>query len=225
MKMQFLKTQFSHLSLRFYLLLFSTSALILTLSLLSGGGFLSILVALFGVAYAFFAGQGKLVCFFFGLLYSLLYAYIAYEYKLYGDMMLNILYIPINLVGIFLWSKNQNQEKSKITIRSLSFKTLVMYAYIVMIVTLLYGVYLQNIGASFAYLNAFSVVAQIVAFYLQVKRYVQNYFLVTLTNITSIVIWWLIYDTSKEQIAQLLNTMIFFIVGVYYYFEWKKEIE
>lgn len=186
---------------------------------------MSILVALFGVAYAFFAGQGKLVCFFFGLLYSILYAYIACEYKLYGDMMLNILYIPINLVGIFLWSKNQNQEKSKITIRSLSFKTLVMYACIVMIVTLLYGVYLQNIGASFAYLNAFSVVAQIVAFYLQVKRYVQNYFLVTLANIASIVIWWLIYDTSKEQIAQLLNTMIFFIVGVYYYFEWKKEIE
>lgn len=223
MKMEFFKSQFCNLSFRFYALLCGTCAFIIALSLLSGGGVLSIIVALCGVIYAFFAGQGKLVCFFFGLIYSLLYAYIAYEYKLYGDMMLNILYIPINLVGIFWWSKNQNEDKSKITIRSLSPKAMGVYACIVIITTLLYGVYLQNIGASFAYLNSFSVVAQVVAFYLQVKRYVQNYFLVTLANIVSIVIWWLIYDTSKEQIAQLLNMIIFFCVGVYYYFDWKRE--
>lgn len=221
--MEFLQAQFGNLSLRFYTLLFSTSAFILALSLLSGGGILSIFVAILGVMYVFFAGQGKLICFFFGLIYSLLYAYIAYEYRLYGDMMLNILYIPINLVGIFWWGKNQNEEKSKITIRSLTPKAIGVYACIVGLLTLLYGVYLQSIDSSFAYLNAFSVVAQVVAFYLQVKRYVQNYFLVTLANIVSIVIWWLIWDTSKEQIAQLLNMIIFFIVGVYYYFEWRKE--
>lgn len=221
--MEFFKRQFGNLSFRFYALLCGTCAFIIVLSLLSGGGTLSIIVALCGVIYAFFAGQGKLVCFFFGLLYSILYAYIAYEYKLYGDMMLNILYIPINLIGIFWWSENQNQEKTKITIRSLTPKAIGFYTLIVAVLSLAYGAYLQSLQASFAYLNAFSVVAQIVAFYLQVKRYMQNYFLVTLANIVSILIWWLIYDTSKEQVAQLLNMIIFFFVGVYYYFAWKKE--
>lgn len=221
--MEFLKLQLGDLSFRFYALLCSTCALIVALSILSGGGGLSIVVALCGIIYAFFAGKGKLICFFFGLIYSVLYAYIAYEFKLYGDMMLNIFFIPINIIGIFWWNTHQNQEKTKITILSLSAKGILLYSVIVGVGTLLYGMYLQSIGASFAYLNAFSVVAQVVAFYLQVKRYVQNYFLVTLANIVSIVIWWLIYDVSKEQIAQLLNMVIFFVVGVYYYFEWRKE--
>lgn len=221
--MEFLKLQFCTLSSRFYFVLFLTSLLVCVLSLLSGGGVLSIGVAILGILYAFFAGQGKIVCFFFGILYSILYAYIAYENKLYGDMMLNILYLPINIAGILWWNKNQNQEKTKIKISSLSFAGMGFYALLVIVATFVYGYYLQSLDASFAYLNSFSVVAQVIAFYLQIKRYVQNYLLVTLANIVSIVIWWLIYDTSKEQIAQLLTMVIFFAVGVYYYFEWRKE--
>lgn len=222
--MKFLKHQFSNLSFKFYALLFLTCLFVVVLSVISGAGAMSIVVALLGIAYVFFAGEGKVLCFFFGIAYSILYAYIAYENKLYGDVMLNILYLPINLAGILLWLKNQNQEQTKITIISLSPKGMMAYFLMVAVFTYAYGAYLQSIGASFAYLNAFSVVAQIFAFYLQVKRYVQNYLLVTLANIVMIVIWWLIYDTSKEQIAQLLNMIIFFIAGVYYYFAWKKDL-
>lgn len=223
--MEFLKLQFSNLSLKFYILLFLTCSCVVALSILGGGGVLSIAVALLGIIYVFFAGEGKILCFFFGILYSLLYSYIAYENKLYGDVMLNILYLPINLAGIILWTKNQNQEKTKIAITSLSLKGAVFYTLLLIILTCAYGAYLQSLGASFAYLNAFSVVAQILAFYLQVKRYVQNYLLVTLANISMIIIWWLIYDTNKEQIAQLLNMVIFFLAGIYYYFVWRKEVQ
>lgn len=219
--MEFIRSQFGNLSIQFYALLFSICTAVCILSSLSGGDGLSIFVAFLGISYVFFAGQGRRICFCFGIMYSLLYSYIAYEIKLYGDVMLNLFFIPINIAGLFLWKKNQTNNK--ITIISLSFRGMIFYAFLVGILTYVYGLYLQNLGASFAYLNAFSVVAQIIAFYLQVKRYVQNYLLVTLANIVSILIWWLIYDTSKEQIAQLLNMIIFFIMGVYYYIQWRKE--
>lgn len=222
--MRFFKLQLSDLSSRFYAVLLGTCALVVILSVLGGGGWLSIVVAICGVIYAFFAGEGKLICFFFGLVYSVLYLYIAYENKLYGDVMLNLLYLPINLIGIFGWRKNQNQEKTKIIILSLSIQGMVICACGVGIGTLLYGAYLQSIQAHFSYLNAFGVIAQVVAFYLQVRRYVQNYLLVTLANLVSILIWWLIWDVSKEQIAQLLSMVIFFCVGVYYYFEWRRGL-
>ncbi|RDU71711.1 nicotinamide riboside transporter PnuC [Helicobacter brantae] len=222
--MQFLKSQFGNLSLKFYSMLFVVCGLLVVLSIMSGGGVLSIIVALCGILYAFFAGEGKYICFFFGLVYSCLYAYIAYEIGLYGDMMLNIFYLPINLLGIFWWKSHQNQERDKIIITSLSPKGKLLCASVVLGLSVGYGAYLQSIHSLYPYLNAFSVVAQVVAFYLQVKRYVQNYFLVTLANIVSIVIWGLIYDVSQEQIAQLLTMIIFFFVGVYYYFAWRREV-
>lgn len=222
--MQFLKSQFGTLSLRFYSLLFILCVLLVALSIISGGGALSIVVALCGILYAFFAGEGKYVCFFFGLVYSCLYAYIAYEIGLYGDMMLNLFYLPINLLGIFWWKTHQNQEKSKIIITSLSTRGKLLCAFVVVVLSVGYGAYLQSLNSLYPYLNSFSVVAQVVAFYLQVKRYVQNYFLVTLANVVSIVIWGLIYDVSQEQIAQLLTMIVFFFVGVYYYFVWRREV-
>lgn len=222
--MQFLKSQFDTLSLRFYSLLFVLCVLLVALSIISGGGALSIIVALCGILYAFFAGEGKYVCFFFGLVYSCLYAYIAYEIGLYGDMMLNLFYLPINLLGIFWWKTHQNQEKSKIIIASLSTRGKLLCAFVVIVLSVGYGAYLQSLDSLYPYLNSFSVVAQVVAFYLQVKRYVQNYFLVTLANVVSIVIWGLIYDVSQEQIAQLLTMIIFFFVGIYYYFVWRREV-
>lgn len=222
--MQFLKSQFGTLSLRFYSLLFILCVLLVALSIISGGGALSIVVALCGILYAFFAGEGKYVCFFFGLVYSCLYAYIAYEIGLYGDMMLNLFYLPINLLGIFWWKTHQNQEKSKIIITSLSTRGKLFCAFVVVVLSAGYGAYLQSLASLYPYLNSFSVVAQVVAFYLQVKRYVQNYFLVTLANVVSIVIWGLIYDVSQEQIAQLLTMIVFFFVGVYYYFVWRREV-
>ncbi|WP_305862287.1 nicotinamide riboside transporter PnuC [Helicobacter cholecystus] len=223
--MEFLKLQFTNLSLRFYTLLFLTCSFVVMLSVLNHGGVLSIVVAVLGIIYVFFAGEGKFICFFFGIPYSLLYAYIAYENKLYGDMMLNILYLPINFAGIFMWKNHQNQAKTKITITSLNIKEIIFYSLLITFATYIYGMYLQSLNASFAYLNAFSVMAQLLSFYLQVKRYVQSYLLVTLANIATIIMWWLIYDTSKEQIAQLLNIIIFFIAGVYYYFVWRGEMK
>lgn len=222
--MHFLKSQFGTLSLRFYSLLFILCVLLVALSVISGGGVLSIVVALCGILYAFFAGEGKYVCFFFGLVYSCLYAYIAYEIGLYGDMMLNLFYLPINLLGIFWWKTHQNQEKNKIIITSLSARGKLLCAFVVVVLSVGYGAYLQSLASLYPYLNSFSVVAQVVAFYLQVKRYVQNYFLVTLANVVSIVIWGLIYDVSQEQIAQLLTMIVFFFVGVYYYFVWRREV-
>ena len=222
--MQFFKSQFGNLSWRFYSLLFIVCVVLVALSFMSGGGGLSIVVALCGILYAFFAGEGKYICFFFGLVYSCLYAYIAYDIGLYGDMMLNLFYLPINLLGIFWWQSHQNQEQNKIIITSLGLRGGVLCGVVVVGLSVSYGAYLQSIHSLYPYLNSFSVVAQVVAFYLQVRRYVQNYLLVTLANIVSIVIWGLICDVSQEQIAQLLTMVIFFFVGVYYYFAWRREV-
>lgn len=219
-----LKLQFN-LSFKFYLALFLTLSIIGISTNIMGGSFLSLFSAFCAVLYVFFAGAGKTVCFVFGILYSISYAYIAYELKLYGDVMLNLFYLPINAYGIYNWKNNQNKEKTKIIITKLNNTQRLLYAFIVAISTIIYAYVLQNMGSSFIYLNSFAVMGQLLAFYMQVKRYMESYFLVSLANISSLIIWFLIFEQSKESIAQLLNTLVFFIIGIYYFFVWKKQAQ
>lgn len=221
--LQLLKTQFVGLSSYFYLMLFFSSAVTFALSYWEGSRGLGLLVAVLGILYAFFAGAGKLICFVFGILYSLLYLYIALEFKLYGDAMLNLFYLPINVLGIVMWKKNQNIKKKKVIVRSLSLKQFSLCLLAVLLLSIAYGMFLGSIGGSLVYLNAPSVVLQLLAFYLQVKRYVQNYAFVTLANLISILMWWVLYSQDSKAVPQLLNVCVFLGIGIYYWREWAKE--
>lgn len=217
-----LKAQLHSLSFKFYFSLLVTLIFVTTLSLIINADILNIFTAICGIIYAFFAGAKKLICFIFGIMYSICYIYIAYKTNLYGDVMLNLIYLPMNVLGIIHWKNHQNKNNI-VNIRSLNFKNMIICLAVVLFLTILYGIFLEKINTMFAYFNSFAVIAQIVAFYLQVKRYIQNYLLVTLANITNVFIWFLIFEHSKENIAQLLNMIIFLIIGLYYYFTWKKS--
>lgn len=221
--LQLFKTQFVGLSFYFYLMLFFSSAVTLALSYWEGSQGLGLFVALLGILYAFFAGAGKLICFVFGILYSLLYLYIAFEVKLYGEVMLNLFYLPINVLGIVMWRKNQNTQKNKVIVRSLSLRGFVLCLSGVLLLSFFYGIFLDSLGGNLAYVNALSVVLQLLAFYLQVNRYVQNYAFVTLANIISIFMWWMVYSQDPKAVPQLLNTCVFLGIGIYYWKEWAKE--
>lgn len=219
--MSFLDSQFKHLSIRFYAVLSLTCALVLVLTFVSHGSLWSAIVAISGILYAFFAGAKRSICFVFGIFYSCAYAYIAYENKLYGDVMLSLFYLPINIYGLLTW--HSYQKTTQVAVRNLTFKGWVVCLVCIALFTFLYEKVLQAQGASFTLLNSFSVVAQSAAFILQVNRYVQNYFFVTLANIVAVLIWFLIFQINPAGIAQLLNMIVFLLIGIYYFFDWKRQ--
>ena len=219
--MNFLKQQFN-LSFKFWFITFLTCTILWISNSYTNGGFLNLIIALSGVIYAFFAGKGKVICFAFGFIYNFTYAFVSYEYKLYGDMILNLcFYIPIGIWGVYSWLKNKKEDK--IIIRYLSKLQRIFYILITAIATLICAKFLNWMQTSYVYAESFILVASVISFFLQVNRYVENYFLISLVNIVSIGVWFCIFDTKPENLVVLLTTIIFFIIGVYYLFLWNKE--
>lgn len=221
----FLRLQFQNLSPYFWGFFALSCIAIPLFTFLSQHSTLNIFAAFFGVCYAFFAGSKKAICFVFGICYSVLTIFIAYEIQLYGEMMINCLYLPINLVGFYLWNKNQNPEKTQTTIRNLPFKKTFIYLFFSIFTSLVLGFILDSKNAAFPFLNAFTFILQILAFYLQIRRYIQNYFFVTLANIFNLYIWLDFTLLDSKYIFQLLNALIFFFIGIYYYIQWNKDIK
>lgn len=223
--MCFLKLQFANLHFYFWLSLIICIFGSIAATFYFEIQILHLAIGISGTLYAFFAGQGKIICFFFGLIYCLGYIYICYETKLYGDLMLTILYIPLNILGIFTWRKNQNLSKTKILIRKLTKHNFIMYILAGLFVSLIYGFFLQKIHSEFPFLNAFSTMAQILAFYLQIQRYQENYLIVTFANGILCYIWLNLFLQQTTYLPQLFNATIFLLLGIFYYFKWKKEAQ
>ena len=62
---------------------------VIVLSQIMGDNIIGIISALTGVLYTVIAGKGKMSCYFFGVINTLLYGWISFKLKLYGEVMLN----------------------------------------------------------------------------------------------------------------------------------------
>ena len=69
--------------------------------------------SLSGMLCVVLVAKGKIGNYYFGIIQTILYAYISYTYSLYGEAMLNaIFYLPLQFVGVYLWKKNKTQKST-----------------------------------------------------------------------------------------------------------------
>ncbi|UOR64785.1 nicotinamide riboside transporter PnuC [Helicobacter pylori] len=213
----------TQLSKRFYATLILSCVFLITTNILVKGSFINLLAGLSGVLYAFFAGERQTICFLFGLVYNLSYAYVAYQWKLNADVILCLfLYMPVTIYGLFAWKKTQQHEG---TIEAQKLSKNWRFALILGIGVLTYvsALFFKEIKTNFLWAESFNFVIFIVAFILQVLRYVENYALVTLGNIVSIVVWFCIFQISTESLVQLFTTILYLFIGMYYFKLWNKS--
>ena len=58
-----------------------------------------------GMLCVVLVAKGKISNYYFGIIQTATYAYISYTYGLYGEVMLNgLFYLPVQFIGIYLWS-------------------------------------------------------------------------------------------------------------------------
>ncbi|KOS34729.1 nicotinamide mononucleotide transporter [Helicobacter pylori] len=213
----------TQLSKRFYATLILACVFLTITNILVKGSFINLLAGLSGVLYAFFAGERQTICFVFGLVYNLSYAYVAYQWKLNADVILCLfLYMPVTIYGLFAWKKTERHEgviKAQKLPKNWRF-TLVLG---IGVLTYVSALFFKEIKTNFLWAESFNFVIFIIAFILQVLRYMESYVLMTLGNIVSIVVWFCIFQISAESLVQLFTTILYLFISLYYFNRWNKS--
>ena len=205
-------------------MIFCTASIII-LSLLLNDNLLGIISALTGTWYALWAGKGKVSCYFFGIINSFCYGLISYKYKLFGEVMLNWgYYLPMMFVGLFFWKKHLDR-KQEIYKTKLKAKGRLILAAASVIGILVYAALLKVIGGRTPGLDSITTVLSIAAMVMTVKRCTEQWFLWTVVNVVSIVMWFKIYMIEGGAVASLLMWCIALANGVIFYFQWAKEVK
>ncbi len=204
-------------------LLFATMV-IMGLSIYWKDTAVGIIASLTGVWCVILTGKGKRSSFIIGLINIICYAYVSYQAKYYGEVMLNLFYyLPMSFVGWFMWNKHLDEETGEVKKSSLSWKKgTVVYA-LTAIAIALYGMILKLLGGNLPYVDSMSTVISVVAQILSVWRLKEQWVLWIVVDVVTVIMWGIHFVQGGESIATLAMWSVYLINAIIMYVKWNRE--
>ena len=137
--------------------------------------------AFFGIFATILAGKGKISCYVLGTLGVLCYAWLSYKNALWGTLALQLLYyLPMEFIGIFAWKDHLKKDTKDVKKTKLSNKQRWIIGVGSVVVSLILSLILAHFNDKFPVPDAFVTVLPIVAFYLTVRRCIEQWIVWTI---------------------------------------------
>ena len=197
---------------------------ILGVSLYQGETLIGVLTALTGVVCVILCGMGRVSNYFFGTINTLLYAYMAWKARYYGDVMLNMLYyFPTNIIGWIAWSQNVDSETHAVYKKRMSLKQNVLLAAFCVVGVFGYGYVLKLLGGALPIVDSASTVLSVIAQILMIKRYTEQWIVWIAVDVVSVVMWIVALRTEGASVAVLWMWCVFLANAIIMYVKWLRE--
>ncbi|MCR5276345.1 MAG: nicotinamide riboside transporter PnuC [Bacteroidales bacterium] len=182
--------------------------------------------ALMGVISTVLSANGSIWTFLFGLIDVAIYSYILYDSKMPSQLLLHVGYfIPMEFIGFFQWRKRGATGKSAVKAQRIHGRKWLWYA------LLFAGVFAATFAISYFSLRATGAevhiaknlldaavtTSNIVALVMMAFAYMEQWYLWTLVNLTSIAVWTFTMLTEPQAgyaIIPLLKYTFYLINGI-----------
>lgn len=222
----YLKNEFSVWKQHELLILAIALFVIIINSILLKDNIIAAISAICGIMYTILAGKGKIYCFLFGLCGSFCYSYLAYQNALYGNLLLYLCYyIPAQITGFYKWGKNLKQDSNNEIIKtSLSKKDLIIYTIIGIIGSIITILILNYSGDSNPITDGITTFLSVLGMILTVKRCIEQWLVWFIVNTLSAIMWICVIANGVKVYSTLVMWIVYVILAVYFYFEWRNEL-
>lgn len=160
-----------------------------------------------------------------GLIVTILYSYISYKNKYFGEIIVNIgIILPLYILGIISWIKHQDKNTKSVEINHI--KSNEWLIAIIVSIGVYFGIYfllkLQN--TSLLVVSSFSVLASLFGMYLNIRRSSYSFLLFIINDIVLILLWGIpSFKGDYTLIPLFINPTINLINDSYGLFNWKKN--
>ena len=182
--------------------------------------------AFFGITYTFLAGKGNPICYLFGIMGSGFYGYLSFHNALWGNLLLYMgYYIPMQVIGFFKWNSHLKTGSSEIIKTSLSKKERLILSAITLILTAFAIVVLYFTQDKKPIIDGITTVFSLAGMYLTVRRAIEQWGVWIFVNGLSAIMWGLIALSGEKVYSTVIMWSVYFVLGIYFYFCWKKELK
>lgn len=177
-----------------------------------------------GVICVVLVAKGKISNYFFGFVNVALYIFIAYQARLYGEVMLNaIYYLPIQFIGYFTWKRKMSTETGTVKAKTMTKKQLFLTIILSAIGIFAYAQLLIVLGGNTPYLDSTSTVLSVIAQLLMLMMFAEQWLLWIVVNIVSVAMWMFpALKGDQAAISMVIMWSAYLINAIYGYVNWIK---
>jgi nicotinamide mononucleotide transporter len=179
-------------------------------------------VSLSGILGVGLIAIGRREGYLIGLYNSISYSILAYGNGLYGEVYLNLLFfVPTGVIGYVMWRRHTMQDKT-VVMRQLSWPQRFTIATICIACTVgLGGLLSLNPSQNMPFVDATTNVLSVVATFLMMWRYKEQWLLYILLNIVTIAMWMLrVLAGGEAGELMVLMWSMFLLNAVFGYWRW-----
>ena len=181
--------------------------------------YLELIAIFFGLWSVWCAKINTIWVFPTGIVSTFIYAYLLWQWDLLGDSMINVYYFIMSIYGWYHWSRKK-EGITEFPISTMTKKEKIM-AVVIFIATLIFVIvvylYFNKFTSWYSYLDTFLTALFFVGMWLMAKRKIENWIFWIVGDLLSIPLYF-----AKGYTFTGLQYLLFTIIAVYGYLEWKK---
>jgi len=207
-------------------LLFSSTLIIIAVFFIFNTDFIASITSLVGIITALLLAKGKVAGQFFGLIIVILYSFVSFQNKYYGEMLIYIfIMLPLYILGIYSWSKNKNQ-KNEVIPNTIKTKETVWIICISIIFFIAIYYLLKYLGTEQLFLSTLSVVCSVFAVYLLARRSKYGFLFYIFDDLVILLMWIIpVFNGNLLVLPIVFNPIVNFINDSYGWYRWNKIIK
>jgi nicotinamide mononucleotide transporter len=176
-----------------------------------------------GIVSVWYSKKENILVYPVGLINTIIYIYISYQYHLPGEASVNLYYTIMSLYGWYIWlKKNEQQEK----VLHISFSNRKMWLQQIVFFLFFYGVifvalvYLKDFffEGAIPWADAFASATAFTAMWLMTRKKVESWYWWIATNISAIPLYFV-----KGLVVTSIYYLILLIMAVFGWLAWSKK--
>ena len=176
----------------------------------------------FGIISVVFAKKQNILVYPTGIICTIITMYLMYKVSLLGHILVNLLYTIISFFGWWNWSRRENDDLvvkvSKFTSNDLS-KSLLIFFFIVFVAYFAHDFFATNFEGQIKELDILTSGIFVTAMWLMANKKLENWILWIIGNVITIPLY-----LSSDKIILSIQYVIFTILAIQAYIEWKKSL-
>ncbi len=193
--------------------------IVIVLSAISKESIFNFSVFLTGVLCVVLAAKGNIWTYVFGMYNTFGYAYLSYTNGLFGEMGLNLFFfVPMNIIGYIMWRKHISKQVVDMRKLKASTFSFIFISCIASIVGLGYLLSLIS-GQNTPFIDATTNVLSIVATFLMILRYKEQWVLYMVLNIFTVIMWIIRFrNGSPDGMIMIVMWSAYLVNSIYGYY-------
>lgn len=185
---------------------------------------LTMICSIASIITAMLQAKGKVESQFVSILVCLLYSYISYKNRYYGEVIFYmIIMLPMSIGGIISWLTHKSDKTDSVEVNEIKFKEWIFIGIISVLAFI--GLYyvLKFFNTSELVVSTFSMIASLLAVYLLVRRSKYCFIFYLINDIILIILWGLpIISGNLLFIPMVIDPFVLLISDSYGTFNWNK---